>query len=60
MLDGVAAVREYIDRMVTGDGKCSGMKVLLLDADPQSNLSQSLGITEEPDINLFIAIPLFH
>jgi chromosome partitioning protein len=30
-----------------------GKKVLLVDADPQANLSQSLGITEEPDNNLF-------
>jgi chromosome partitioning protein len=28
-------------------------KVLLVDADPQANLSQSLGITEEPEQNLF-------
>lgn len=28
-------------------------KVLLVDADPQANLSQSLGITEEPDKNLY-------
>ena len=36
--------------------KNTGKKVLLLDADPQSNLSQSLGITEEPDINLFTVL----
>lgn len=28
-------------------------KVLLVDADPQANLSQSLGIIEEPEANLF-------
>jgi chromosome partitioning protein len=28
-------------------------KVLLIDADPQANLSQSLGIPDEPDRNLF-------
>jgi chromosome partitioning protein len=30
-----------------------GKKVLLLDADPQANLSQSLGIEEEPPFNLY-------
>jgi chromosome partitioning protein len=31
----------------------SGKKVLLVDADPQANLSQSLGIAEEPERNLY-------
>jgi len=30
-----------------------GKKVLLLDADPQASLSEALGITEEPERNLF-------
>lgn len=30
-----------------------GKNVLLVDADPQANLSQSLGITDEPDKNLY-------
>lgn len=46
MLDGVAAVREYIDRMVTGDGKCSGMKVLLLDASTTQIVSCVYSQTE--------------
>ncbi len=33
-----------------------GKKVLLVDADPQANLSQSLGIIDEPDINLFTVL----
>mgnify|MGYP002173317724 FL=1 len=31
-LNGIEAIRGYIDRVVSGDGKCRGMKVLLLDA----------------------------
>jgi chromosome partitioning protein len=34
----------------------SGKKVLLLDADPQANLSQSLGMQEEPEYNLYTEI----
>jgi chromosome partitioning protein len=34
----------------------SGKKVLLIDADPQANLSQSLGMKEEPDFNLYSEI----
>lgn len=33
-----------------------GHTVLLVDADPQANLSQSLGIINEPDQNLFSAL----
>ena len=33
-----------------------GKKILLVDADPQANLSQSLGITDEPEINLFTVL----
>lgn len=31
----------------------AGRNVLLVDADPQANLSQSLGITDEPEHNLY-------
>ena len=34
----------------------AGQKVLLIDADPQSNLSQSLGLKEEPEFNLYSEI----
>lgn len=30
-MDGIAAIRYYIDRIVNGDEQCRGMKVLLLD-----------------------------
>lgn len=30
-MDGIAAIRSYIDRIVNGDEHCRGMKVLLLD-----------------------------
>ena len=33
-----------------------GKKVLLVDADPQANLSQSLGMKEEPEFNLYSEI----
>lgn len=38
-LDGIASIRGYIDRLVTGDGRCHGMKVLLLDATTTQILS---------------------
>ena len=38
-LDGILSIRNYIDRLVTGDGRCSGMKVLLLDASTTQILS---------------------
>ncbi len=34
----------------------AGKKVLLIDADPQANLSQSLGMQDEPEINLYSEI----
>ena len=33
-----------------------GKKVLLVDADPEANLTQSIGFENEPDINLFTEI----
>ncbi|KAL3798233.1 hypothetical protein ACHAW5_008314 [Stephanodiscus triporus] len=38
-LDGISSVRTYIDRLATGDGRCHGMKVLLLDASTTQILS---------------------
>src|SRR5437868_903594 len=34
----------------------AGKKILLVDADPQANLSQSLGIPDEPEFNLYTEI----
>ncbi|KAL7442342.1 hypothetical protein ACHAXH_006673 [Discostella pseudostelligera] len=38
-LDGISSIRSYIDRLVTGDGRCHGMKVLLLDGNTTQILS---------------------
>jgi len=45
-MDGVAAIRGYIDRLVTGDGKCKGMKVLLLDASTTQSVASVYSQTE--------------
>ena len=38
-LDGITSIRTYVDRIVTGDGRCHGMKVLLLDGATTQILS---------------------
>lgn len=45
-LDGIEAIRHYIDRVVTGDGKCQSMKVLLLDASTTQIVSCVYSQTE--------------
>lgn len=45
-MDGVVAIRGYIDRLVNGDGKCLGMKVLLLDASTTQIVSCVYSQTE--------------
>jgi len=45
-MDGIQAIRMYIDRMVEGDGKCRGMKVLLLDASTTQIVSAVYSQTE--------------
>ena len=45
-LDGIAIIRNYIDRIVHGDGKCRGMKVLLLDAHTTQIVSSVYSQTE--------------
>ena len=45
-MDGIQAIRAYIDRMVEGDGKCQGMKVLLLDAATTQIVSAVYSQTE--------------
>jgi len=38
-LDGISAVRDFVERLVTGDGRCQGMKVLLLDGNTTQIIS---------------------
>jgi vacuolar protein sorting-associated protein 45 len=45
-LNGIEAIRGYIDRVVNGDGKCRGMKVLLLDASTTQIVSCVYSQTE--------------
>mmetsp|Transcript_14326 Transcript_14326/g.23184 ORF Transcript_14326/g.23184 Transcript_14326/m.23184 type:complete len:590 (-) Transcript_14326:6-1775(-) len=45
-LDGIQAIRNYVDRIVAGDGKCRGMKVLLLDAATTQIVSAVYSQTE--------------
>jgi vacuolar protein sorting-associated protein 45 len=45
-MDGIHAIRIYIDRIVAGDGKCRGMKVLLLDAATTQIVSAVYSQTE--------------
>jgi vacuolar protein sorting-associated protein 45 len=45
-MDGIRIMRRYIDRIVSGDGKCTGMKVLLLDASTTQILSAVYSQTE--------------
>ena len=45
-MDGIHAIRTYIDRIVAGDGKCRGMKVLLLDAATTQIVSSVYSQTE--------------
>ena len=45
-MDAVEAIRTYVDRIVTGDGKCRGMKVLLLDASTTQTVSCVYSQTE--------------
>jgi vacuolar protein sorting-associated protein 45 len=53
-LDGVAAIRHYIDRIVLGDGKCNGMKVLLLDASTTQIVSSVYSQTEILDQQVYL------
>ena len=45
-LDCVASIKGYIDRVVSGDEKCRGMKVLLLDASTTQIVSSVYSQTE--------------
>ena len=45
-MDGVAVIRHYIDLIIHGNGKCHGMKVLLLDAATTQTVSAVYSQTE--------------
>lgn len=45
-MDGVASIRGYVDRIVTGDSRCPGMKVLLLDTNTTQVVSSVYSQTE--------------
>ena len=45
-MNGTTAIRNYIDRIVSGDGKCRGMKCLLLDASTTQIVSCVYSQTE--------------
>jgi len=45
-MNGIAAIRSYVDRLVVGDGKCRGMKVLLLDGATTQIVSCAVSQTE--------------
>lgn len=45
-MDGIKILRHYVDRIVHGDGKCQGMKVLLLDAATTQIVSSVYSQTE--------------
>ena len=45
-MDGIQAIRTYIDRIVEGDDKCKGMKVLILDASTTQIVSAVYSQTE--------------
>ena len=45
-MDGIKAIRSYIDRIVEGDGKCVGIKVLLLDSFTTQIVSSVYSQTE--------------
>eukprot|EP00592_Proboscia_alata_P006139 CAMPEP_0194355998 /NCGR_PEP_ID=MMETSP0174-20130528/3819_1 /TAXON_ID=216777 /ORGANISM="Proboscia alata, Strain PI-D3" /LENGTH=604 /DNA_ID=CAMNT_0039125499 /DNA_START=122 /DNA_END=1936 /DNA_ORIENTATION=- len=45
-MNGIAAIKSYVDRLVTGDGKCRGMKVLLLDGSTTQVVSCATSQTQ--------------
>ena len=45
-MDGIAAIRSYVDRMIRGDEACRGMKVLLLDGTTTHIVSCVVSQTE--------------
>jgi vacuolar protein sorting-associated protein 45 len=45
-MNGIAAIKGYVDRLITGDGRCRGMKVLILDAATTQVVSCAVSQTD--------------
>jgi len=57
-MDGVAVIRHYIDSIIHGNGKCHGMKVLLLDAATTQTVSAVYSQTEILNESVYLVTTL--